>query len=48
MQDAAVPTQVKGRLKKRVGFWRGEMKASAFLLDVIEHGCVLPQGLPLL
>ena len=37
-----VPTHVKGRLKERLSFWKDELKVSAFILDVIEHGYVLP------
>ena len=42
MQDVPVATQVKGRLRERLSFWIEELNASAFVLDVIEHGYVLP------
>ena len=42
MQDASVTTQVKGRLKERLSFWREELRAPAVILDAIELGYVLP------
>ena len=42
MLDVAVTTRVKGRLKERLSYWKDELDASAFVLDVIEHGYVLP------
>ena len=42
MQDVAVITQVNGKLREKLSFWRDELEASAFVFDVIEHGYVLP------
>ena len=42
MQDVAVTTEVKGRLKEMLSFWRDGLEASAFVCDMIEHGYVLP------
>ena len=42
MQDVCTPAEVKGRLKRSVGYWREELNASEYILDVIEHGYVLP------
>ena len=36
--DAPVPIIVKGRVREWLSFWKNELKASSFLLDVIEHG----------
>ena len=34
--------QVKGKLKESINFWREELRAPDFLLDVIDHGYVVP------
>ena len=41
-RDAIAATQVKGRLKQRLSFRRDELKAPAYILDVIENDYVLP------
>ncbi len=35
-------TQVKGRLKGKLSYWRDELKAPQLILDIIEHGYILP------
>ena len=37
-----VPVVVKGRLKSCISFWKEEVKASDFILGIIDHGYVLP------
>ena len=42
VKGVVVYSQIKGRLKEMLDFWRDELEAPAFILDVIEHGYVLP------
>ena len=36
------PLVVKGRLKEHLSYWREELQAPPPILDIIEHGYVLP------
>ncbi len=42
VEDQNPVTQVKGRVKGRLSYWRDKLKAPQYFLNILEHGYVLP------